>query len=325
MSSPQHSIKSGAEGEVKTRDEVITKIRYPLDFDVASNATVNAIREMQHMFRIGEFSKIAQVSGRLLRYYDEIGLFSPIHIDKFTGFRYYSADQMSDLNRILALRDLGLTLDQIQRVLRDNISPDEMQGMLLMKKAEIEQLLEAEQKRIRSIESRLQAIRDASARKPLNVVLKTIPAQPIMSVRLIVESFENALGYFGHIREALPEKNPYGLCFTMCHSETIVDRDMDLEMGRLIEAKSHRPVPMQGGLQLQFRQLPAVETMATIVVKGSLETIHTGYTEIGRWAEINGYGFADTPRELTLQVPQAADGSDLITEIQFPVEPIRQS
>jgi len=105
------------------------------------------------MFRIGEFSKIAQVSGRLLRYYDEIGLFSPIHIDKFTGFRYYSAEQMSDLNRILALKDLGLTLDQIQRVLRDNISPDEMQGMLLLKKAEIEQLLQDQLKRIRGIES----------------------------------------------------------------------------------------------------------------------------------------------------------------------------
>jgi DNA-binding transcriptional MerR regulator len=275
------------------------------------------------MFRIGEFSKIAQVSGRLLRYYDEIGLFSPIYTDKFTGFRYYSADQMSDLNRILALKDLGLTLDQIQRVLRDNISPDEMQGMLLMKKAEIEQLLQAELKRIRSIESRLQAIRDANTNRPLNVVIKTIPTQPVMSVRLIMESFESAMGVFGHIRAAMPEKASTGLCFCMCHSESMVDRDMDLEMGRMIEVKSHPPVPMQGGLQLQFRTLPPVDTMATIVVKGPLETIHRGYTEIGLWAEINRYSLAGTARELTLQVPQAADGSDLITEIQFPVEPMR--
>jgi len=275
------------------------------------------------MFRIGEFSKIAQVSGRLLRYYDEIGLFSPIHIDKFTGFRYYSAEQMSDLNRILALKDLGLTLDQIQRVLRDNISPDEMQGMLLLKKAEIEQLLQDQLKRIRGIESRLQSIRNAQANKPLNVVIKHSPAQPVLSVRMVVDSFDVAMGLFGHIRSALPEKSTYGLCFCMCHSESIVDRDMDLELGQLIEAKTHAPVLMQGGLQLQFRELPAVETMATIVVKGSLDTIHMGYTEIGTWAEMNGYRFAGTPRELSLQVPQAANGSDLITEIQFPVEPVR--
>ena len=274
------------------------------------------------MFRIGEFSKIAQVSGRLLRYYDEIGLFSPIHIDKFTGFRYYSAEQMSDLNRILALKDLGLSLDQIQRVLRDNISPDEMQGMLLLKKAEIEQLLQDEPKRIRGIESRLQSIRNAQANKPLNVVIKHSPVQPVLSMRRVVDSFDVAMGLFGHIRSALPEKSTYGLCFCMCHSESIVDRDMDLELGQLIEAKTHAPVLMDGGLQLQFRELPAVETMATIVVKGSLETIHTGYTEIGIWAEMNGYRFADTPRELTLQVPQTADSSDLITEIQFPVEAV---
>lgn len=276
------------------------------------------------MFRIGEFSKIAQVSGRLLRYYDEIGLFSPIHTDKFTGFRYYSADQMSELNRILALRDLGLSLEQIQRVLQDNISADEMQGMLLLKKAEIEQQLQAELKRIRSIESRLQSIRDANAHKPLNVVIKTTPAQPVMSVRRIVDSFESAMGFFGHIRAALPDKSSYGLCFIICHSETLVDRDMELEMGRQIEATSHAPVVMHGGLQLLYRELPAVETMATIVVKGALETIHTGYTEIGKWMEINRYQFAGIPRELTLQIPERADGSDLITEIQFPVEPIVQ-
>lgn len=99
---------------------------------------------------------------------------------------------------------------------------------------------------------------------------------------------------------------------------------MDLEMGRIIETGIHTPVPLYGNLQLCFRTLPAVPTMATTVVKGALETIHAGYADIGRWIETNGYCLAGTPRELTLQVPQAADGSDLITEIQFPVELVRQ-
>jgi DNA-binding transcriptional MerR regulator len=76
------------------------------------------------MFTVGEFSRIARVSKRLLRYYDEIGLLKPIHIDKFTGYRYYSAEQMPRLNRILALKDLGLSLDQIQRLLKDQVSTD---------------------------------------------------------------------------------------------------------------------------------------------------------------------------------------------------------
>jgi len=280
-------------------------------------------KEVTTMFTVGEFSRLAQVSKRLLCYYDEIDLLKPIQIDPLTGYRYYSAEQMSLLNRILALKDLGLSLDQIQRILCDNISIDEIQGMLLLKKAEIEQQLQGELKRIRNIESRLQSIRNTEAHKPLNVVIKNTPAQPILSLRMIVETFEHGISLFGQIRKVLPEKNSYGLCFCICHDDDIVDRDMDLEMGRFIETQSHAPVPLVGDLQLCFRELPAVETMATIVVKGSLETIHTGYTEIGTWAEVNDYRFAGTPREICLQDALTADGSDLITEIQFPIAPIR--
>lgn len=272
------------------------------------------------MFTVGEFSRLAQVSKRLLRYYDEIGLLKPMHIDRQTGYRYYSAEQMPQLNRILALKDLGLSLDQIRRMLHDHISADEMQGMLLLKKAEIEQQLQAELKRIRSIESRLQAIRSAEANHPINVVIKNIAAQPVLSLRTIVETFEDGLDIFDQIRTALPGKSGYGFGFCMCHNEDIVDRDMDLEMGCLIDANAHAPVLLHDDLQLRFRVLPAAETMATIVVQGALETIHRGYTDIGLWAEANGYRFAGIPREISLQVPQKADGTDLITEIQLPVE-----
>ena len=105
------------------------------------------------MFTVGEFSRLAGVSKRLLRYYDEIGLLKPVHTHKFTGYRYYSAEQMPRLNRILALKDLGLSLDQVQRLLNDRISTDEMQGMLLMKKAEAEQQIQAELQRVRNIEA----------------------------------------------------------------------------------------------------------------------------------------------------------------------------
>lgn len=277
------------------------------------------------MFTVGEFSRLAQVSKRLLRYYDEIGLLKPRHTDRFTGYRYYSAEQMSLLNHILALKDLGLSLEQIQRIVRENVSTDELQGMLLLKKAEIEQQLLGDLQRIRTIESRLQAIRNTEANRPLNVVLKHTPAQPVLSVRTVVASFEAGLGIFGHIRTALPEKSIYGFLFCICYSDGFVERDMDLEMGYLLEAKSHAPVPLHGDLHLRFRELEADATMTTFVVKGSLETIHTGYSEIGTWAEANGYRFAGIPREITLQVPQTADGSDLITEIQFPVERVRHA
>ncbi len=275
------------------------------------------------MFTVGEFSRIAQVSKRLLRYYDEIGLLKPIHTDRFTGYRYYSAEQVPHLNRILALRDLGLSLDQIQQMLRENVSTEEIQRMLLLKKAEIEQQVQRDLQRLRKIESRLQALGSAEANRPINVVLKHTPAQPVLSVRTMVETFEAGLLIFDHISAALPEKSIYGFRFCICHDDDLVERNMDLEMGHLLEATSHATIPLSGDLHLRFRELPAVATMATFVVKGALENIHAGYTEIGFWVEANGYRLAGIPREISLQAPQTADGSDLVTEIQFPVESLR--
>lgn len=275
------------------------------------------------MFTVGEFSQLAQVSKRLLRYYDEIGLLKPSHTDRSTGYRYYSAAQMTDLNRILALKDLGLSLEQIQRMLSDQVSTDEMHGMLLMKKVEIEQQLRIELGRIRKIESRLESIRSAEAGKPLNVVIKRAEVQPAMAVRTVVESFSHAMSLFMQVREALPERTGHGLFFVMCYDYDVTDRDMDLEFGCLTESRSRALVKMDNGLELRYRELPAAEMMATTVVQGALETIHTGYREIGMWAEANDYKLAGLPRELSLNIPRAADWSDLITEIQYPVEPRR--
>ena len=81
------------------------------------------------MFRIGEFSKITQVSGHSLRYYDEIGLLTPAKIDEWTGYRYYSAQQIPRLNRIMALKDLGLSLTQIKQILQEELLASEIRGM----------------------------------------------------------------------------------------------------------------------------------------------------------------------------------------------------
>jgi len=95
-------------------------------------------------------------------------------------------------------------------------------------------------------------------------------------------------------------------------------------MGRIITVKPHVPPYFNSHLHLSLRELPPVAMMATFVVKGSTENMHTGYSAIGQWAEAHNYHFAGAPREIALQIPQAADGTDGVTEIQFPVQPIRQ-
>ena len=82
------------------------------------------------MIKIGSFSRLAHVSVKTLHHYGHLGLLEPAHVDRYTGFRYYRLDQFSRLNCILALKDLGFSLEQIAQLLVENLSIPEMRGML---------------------------------------------------------------------------------------------------------------------------------------------------------------------------------------------------
>ncbi|HEX4728534.1 MAG TPA: helix-turn-helix domain-containing protein [Jatrophihabitans sp.] len=95
------------------------------------------------MFSIGEFAKHGRVSVRMLRHYDAIGLLPPARVDPFTGYRSYRADQLSQLNRIIALRDLGFGLDQIAELLTEQLDLPQLWGMLRLRQAELRTALAA--------------------------------------------------------------------------------------------------------------------------------------------------------------------------------------
>src|SRR6185503_11413484 len=118
---------------------------------------------------------------------------------------------------------------------------------------------------------------------------------------MVIPTFEEGMGILGQMMTALPPKNPYGLFFVIWHSGGPYEPDSDVEAGRLIQVKDHAPVALGNGLQLTYRELPAVATMATFVATGPVETVHVGYSAIGIWAEHNGYRFAGEPREIPLQ------------------------
>jgi DNA-binding transcriptional MerR regulator len=91
-----------------------------------------------HLCKIGDFSKIGQVTVRMLRHYDELGLLKPAYVDRLTDYRYYSIEQLPKLNRLLALKDLGFSLVQIAALLNDDLPALQLRGMFLMKRAEAE-------------------------------------------------------------------------------------------------------------------------------------------------------------------------------------------
>ena len=138
------------------------------------------------MFKIGEFSRFSQVSVKTLRYYDQIGLLKPAEVDDFTGYRYYSASQLPRINRILALKDLGLSLKQITQLLEEDMTPDQIRGILRLKQVEIQQQVQQEQARLARVEWRLKQIEREETMPTQEVVLKKVPPIEVVSVRDIV-------------------------------------------------------------------------------------------------------------------------------------------
>ena len=126
------------------------------------------------MIRIGVFARLSQLSIPTLHHYDEIGLLKPISVDAATGYRYYSVSQLPRLNRILALKDLGFSLEQIEQVLESDLPIEELRGMLKLKQAEVEQHVSDEQDRLKRITTRLRQIELEDSMPNYEVIIKTI-------------------------------------------------------------------------------------------------------------------------------------------------------
>lgn len=271
------------------------------------------------MFLTGEFSKIARVSKRVLQYYDEIGLLHPTYTDPQTGYRYYSARQLTALNRILALKELGLTLSQIAQMLADDVSDDKIQGMLLMQKAQLEQKLLEDLERLRRIEVRLQANQGMTP----DVVIKSIPPLDILSTSHFCLNSNDGLQFVAFLMQHLPAKvgtNHLGHFIALADVDEFVSENVDLEFGFLLETDVASPITITDGVILASRTLPAVAQMATAVHVGIPADSGIAYNALGQWIEHNGYRIIGQQREIFLELPQQDKSQEATIEIQFPVE-----
>lgn len=140
-------------------------------------------------FTIGEFARLGRVPVKTLRYYDDIGLFTAVDVDAVTGYRRYDAAQLAPLNRILALKALGFTLDQIRRLITEPVDPAELRGMLVLRRTQIENDLVEARSRIVEIESRLHHI-DQELSMTAAILTKTVPAMTFAGARELVPDDE---------------------------------------------------------------------------------------------------------------------------------------
>ena len=275
------------------------------------------------MFLTGEFSRIARVSKRMLQYYDEIGLLHPAHTDPKTGYRYYSAKQLPRLNRILAMKDLGLSLDQIRRMLDEDVSTDEIYGMLLLQRAELEKKLLEDMDRFRRIESRLHTYVKDTPPLP-DVVMKSIPKTKIISTRHRITT-DNGMLFFGQLMHYLLGKvdmRQLGHMMLLAHADEFATENIEIEFGFVVAGDISDSVILTDDIVLKKRELPAIPHMATLAHIGHPQTASIPYGELGTWIEANDYRITGFQREVFIETPLSGNLDDMVMELQIPVEKI---
>jgi len=267
------------------------------------------------MLKIGDFSKLSFVTVKALRHYDELGLLKPAHIDHSTGYRYYTTSQLGRLNKILALKDLGLSLEEIGTLLYEDLPTEHIRGILRLRQAQAQSRLREIQAQLQRVEARLQQIEREGAQPMYDVTLKSIPAQRVAYLRRVIPTYAGVGELFGELFGCIGQLQvrPIGPTILIMYDPEFREQDVDVEVAIPVA----QAVP--AGTPLRDRILPEVQA-ACVVYQGAYDGIGAAYNAVMAWLEPNGYKIAGPCRENYLHSPgDTTDPAQYVTEIQVPV------
>ncbi|WP_331767412.1 MerR family transcriptional regulator [Embleya sp. NBC_00896] len=271
------------------------------------------------MFTIGDFARHGRVSVRMLRHYDAIGLLRPAHVDPASGYRFYEAGQLAQLNRVVALKELGFTLQQVREILDQRVNLDELRGMLRLRRAELAAAMAADALRLARVEARLRTIESEGRVPSDDVVLKRIPAVRVAELTgtAATDTPEGIGPVIGPLYDELCGRlAAAGVAATgpgIAYYEDSPEGDDAIIV--------HACVPVaagaRGGHDFAIVDLPGIDSAATLVHRGPMDAVLAGVQALARWIDANGYRSVGYARELYLECPD--DPEQWVTELQEPV------
>jgi DNA-binding transcriptional MerR regulator/effector-binding domain-containing protein len=269
------------------------------------------------MYTIGSFSKINTVTPKTLRLYDEMGLLKPAEIDHFTGYRYYSTEQLPRMHRILALKSLGFSLSEIKTVIEDDGT---IEMLLESKLRETSEVIKEEKIRLLTIRGYLEGLKGDIAMNQ-DVIIKALPGGTIYSKRMTIPNYDAYFDVIPKIGEEVLKANPDlkcavpEYCFIIYHDMEYKEKDIDVEYCEMV-TKTGTDTET-----IKFKKLDPVETAACILHKGPYGTLSVSYGKLHRWLETSGYESIGPDRESYIDgIWNKEDPEEWLTEIQVPVK-----
>jgi len=271
------------------------------------------------MFSIGEFARLGGVSIRTLRHYDDIGLLRPASVDPETGYRGYTADQLGQLHRIVALKELGLTLTQVRQNL-DGVTLDELRGMLVLRRAQLEQELQEHKDKLLGVEARLRYIEREGAMPADDIVSKKVPAMgavvisapaPGWGPQNIVPAVNRCRVAFDElgIRDLVQESGPFTIFYDHDHGNDIT---VNLALPVAAE-RAALPEPAR------YVVLPEIEAAAAVRTGPAASIFPMVYQDLANWAAAHGYEAPGPGREVWIhEIDDVSQVSQQVFEVQLP-------
>lgn len=287
------------------------------------------------MLKIGEFSKLSQISIRSLRHYDKIDLFKPCTIHAENGYRYYSLDQLPLINQITAFKQMGFGLEEIRDLLHDDKGVDNLWRRLCQKRDEQYRILNEQHRRLNELDMQIQALEAHGYPQHPSIVMKSVPTQQVVAQRQHIPnghyigqifrqlstqlreqgaSIQYFIGVF-HANKRHFEHDPIPCYETLNGRQVFVHerpggRDNDFEAVLLLD-DAHKVMSRD--------VLPAMNPVASVMYQGCLDDRGMCYRVLDNWIDRQGYDLNGAIREIYYRVNGDITSTDNLIEIQFPI------
>ena len=268
------------------------------------------------MYSIGVFSKINKITTKTLRHYDEIGLLKPEHVDCFTGYRYYTSQQLPMLHKIITLKQMGLSLMEIREVIHN---PTAVDLFLKLKEQDVLKNIEVEKTKLLHIRSYLNSLKGDDSIM-YNPIIKGLPKVIVASMRQVISNYNALFELCPNVMAKEMERvgcvcatPPY--CFNIYHDGEYKEVDIDVEICEAVtELKEDTDI-------IKFKILDEVDKAVCVLHKGPYQNLGVAYSYAFKWIEENQYEVSGHPRESFIDgIWNKENEEDWLTEIQIPVK-----
>ena len=266
------------------------------------------------LLRIGEYARLVGLSVRTIRYYGDIGLLTPSEIDRHTGYRYYGLDKVATAQRLLALRALGLPLNEIAAVLDDRLDDEAFRDLLEGHIERLEVELRQTTEQLVGARAHLKAHLQRMEKPMADITVRTSEAKTIAYLRDQLDDISGIAEMFPKLFADVDPSIAVGPGGNVYYEFAPDGSSIDLE--------AVIPVPddYQPSGEVKVRTIEPA-TVACITHHGAFNRLHEAYTELTEWIDANGYEITGPSYEwnIVCTPPVTQDNETYVTDIEMEV------